>query len=972
MPLKCPVCRSSLPESKDSTVLVCKSCGFQFSLAESPVAPPKPEPVPDANATVLTVDVSTGPVPGHRLLGPVGKGSLGEVLKGEQIATSRAVAVKMLLAALAKDGAAVKAYEKVDDALAQLRHPALLSTMARGRSRDDRYYVVTEFVEGESLREVISQRRYNSPDERTLIVFKVAEALEAAHAKGLVHRDVKPENIMLTPRGAALADTKVKILDFGLAGAFMQCATGANFTLLGIQVSSPFYMSPELHVDPTKVDSRADVYSLGVLLYELHTGDVPMGIFQPISERNPAVPPSIDTLAGKMLASNSDERYADAGQVADAMRELLGFTSHPGPSAPVADVLPPTLLTTATTTDRKRFLVEGKGVAGHRVILHVNDEPQSLLIPESGTFSLEVSLKEGKNEVHATAESKGVQSEPSGKITITCLPAAPSFVGVPATHAQPKLVVKGKTSPGSTVAIQASQKDYQASVNSAGDFTAEVALDEGTNIIFAWAVVDGVKSKAPTTAQVIRPILPPQVSALPRTVRKAALKVEGRGSLGSEVAVEVNGKPRTVIVGPDGKFELAVRLRLGDNQIRAWAARAGSQSDPVGPFQVRRQVSVFVMGLALVAVLGGLGAVAHQPRPKPIDSATASPGGSAGPASPSVAAATPEPGPSPVATATASPASSPGTSALASPAVQPAQPVLPARIPPVVYSAATSFSVQCPAGSQLKVTVNGKSETKPVSPEGAVEVTATLDPGVNTISLVSVTPDTGSESAGVEIKVERKATLDPPVLDAVPASVTNEQLTISGQALAGAQIVATLNDAAMPPVQVDDQGKFKVTLKLAPGKNALSVLAQKDEAKSSPVASSVELAAVAPPPSPQPTASATDVRVSEYPLRIPRGGGSWVALPKGTSFDIEATAQTPFNVFITPQTGPRAYRKWFETGRADMVILKRSLASKLHRLSFDKPKEDTYFLIFDNGDYPLAKDLPAEDLDVKLRIVVPR
>jgi hypothetical protein len=242
-------------------------------------------------------------IPGYRLDKLVGTGGMGEVHQATQLSLGRTVAVKLLNSDLARDNNFVARFQKEAAALAALSHPHIVSIVDKGHAQGT-YYLVMEFVDGASLRE-----RMRSPlDVPTALrmMVEICRAIDYAHGRGVIHRDLKPENILFDQQAGNIA----KVTDFGLA-SFLDEGSGARFALTSTYVAmgTLSYMAPEQRVDAKSADERADVFSLGVILYELLTGEVPLGTFDPPSRRKPGVNPKLDDIVTRCLKPDPAERY---------------------------------------------------------------------------------------------------------------------------------------------------------------------------------------------------------------------------------------------------------------------------------------------------------------------------------------------------------------------------------------------------------------------------------------------------------------------------------------------------------------------------------------------------------------------------------------------------------------------------------------------------------------------------------------
>jgi tetratricopeptide (TPR) repeat protein len=285
------------------------------------------------------IDPSGGPQGARMKLGPyettevLGRGGMAVVYKAVQLSLSRAVAIKTLPRHLAANPAFVARFTREAGALAALSHANIIGIIDRG-SEGDLYYFVMEYVDGTDLQEVIARKR-PVPGEAVRIVTQVLSALDYAHRRGVIHRDIKPGNIMLTSDGA------VKVTDFGIAHLAGGQGTSLGLTMAGAQMGTVNYMAPEQRVDAAKVDARADLYAVGVVLYELLTGQLPLGAFEPASRVNPQVDPRLDAVVQKALKPDPNARFGTAAEMAAALAPLAG-AAPPPPAEPRAPESPAT------------------------------------------------------------------------------------------------------------------------------------------------------------------------------------------------------------------------------------------------------------------------------------------------------------------------------------------------------------------------------------------------------------------------------------------------------------------------------------------------------------------------------------------------------------------------------------------------------------------------------------------------------
>lgn len=264
----------------------------------------------------------------YELLELIGKGGMARVYKSFQPELERYVAVKLLHPSVASDEEFLARFRREAKAAASLRHPHIVQIFDFGH-QGELYYMVMEFIDGPTLRDELQRLKALGEtlpfSEVQRIVGELAEALDYAHGKGIIHRDVKPANILFTPEGQTV------LSDFGLA--FM--IESPRQTITGF-VGTPEYMAPE-QGQGLRVDRRTDVYSLGVVLYEMLTGQVPftaetpMGIVMkhireplpPPRSVNPNIPESVEQVLFKAMAKDPRDRYRQAGELSRALAEAF-------------------------------------------------------------------------------------------------------------------------------------------------------------------------------------------------------------------------------------------------------------------------------------------------------------------------------------------------------------------------------------------------------------------------------------------------------------------------------------------------------------------------------------------------------------------------------------------------------------------------------------------------------------------------
>jgi predicted Ser/Thr protein kinase len=247
---------------------------------------------------------------------------MGEVYKARQTRLDRLVALKILPPEAARDPGFAERFRREARALAKLSHPHVVGIYDFGE-HDGVFYFLMEFVDGGSLRQLV--RQGPCPPRRALqIVSEVCAALGYAHEEGVVHRDIKPENILLDRRG------RVKIADFGLAKLLGPAAAGAPLTVSAQVMGTWNYMAPEQIENPLQVDHRADIYSVGVVLYELLTGHLPRGRFA-LPSQEVLADPRFDAVVLRALEQDPGRRYQTIGEM---RRDIEGLGAAPRAEVP--------------------------------------------------------------------------------------------------------------------------------------------------------------------------------------------------------------------------------------------------------------------------------------------------------------------------------------------------------------------------------------------------------------------------------------------------------------------------------------------------------------------------------------------------------------------------------------------------------------------------------------------------------------
>jgi eukaryotic-like serine/threonine-protein kinase len=335
-------------------------------------------------AGVGTMDTLDGQTRGPRILAGryelgrlLGAGGMAEVFEGHDRLLARRVAIKILLAQYAHDPAFLERFRREAQSAASLSHPNIVGVFDTG-SEGDTWFIVMELVAGNTLRDLIHLHGPVHPARAAEICSEVAGALAVAHARGIVHRDVKPGNVMLTTEG------KVKVMDFGIARA----SAVPSITQTSAVVGTAQYIAPE-QAQGLEADARSDLYSLGCCLYEMVTGQVPFNGPTPVAiayrhiqedptpprALNPSVPGSLERVCLKAMAKRPEDRYQTAAEMQrDLNRVRVGdpvTVAVPLPSQQTTQAVGAAGYGEATTV-----LGGGATMAGGRAMRYAQDVPE--------------------------------------------------------------------------------------------------------------------------------------------------------------------------------------------------------------------------------------------------------------------------------------------------------------------------------------------------------------------------------------------------------------------------------------------------------------------------------------------------------------------------------------------------------------------------------------------------------------------
>jgi serine/threonine protein kinase len=275
----------------------------------------------------------------YRLVRTLGQGGMGTVYKAVNVAIGKKVAIKLLHGSLHDDDIAMRRFEREARSMVAIAHPNIVEVLDMGH--DGSPFLVMEYVRGVSLKGLLGSQAPLSVERTARIAGQILAALGAAHGRGIVHRDLKPENILITARGSER--DFVKVVDFGIstfADSLAQHEREADLTPTGLTMATPFYASPEQLRGANGRDPRVDIYAVGVLLYEMLSGQRPFagdnlpqlcsrilaGEFAPLQAFRKDVPPKLDAVMRRALANGTGSRYQSAFEFALA---LVPFGASP-------------------------------------------------------------------------------------------------------------------------------------------------------------------------------------------------------------------------------------------------------------------------------------------------------------------------------------------------------------------------------------------------------------------------------------------------------------------------------------------------------------------------------------------------------------------------------------------------------------------------------------------------------------------
>jgi serine/threonine protein kinase len=327
---RCPRCHSLF----EPPARFCARDGTPLADVE---APPAPSPETGELAPSLALDqVIDGR---YRVLRRLGEGGMSYVYQGRDQQSNTDVAIKVLTPRLATDPTSVERLKREAVLAMRFDHPNVCRIHHVGESSDEVLYLVMQYLRGESLNDAESRRGPYPVNEAVMLLVQACQGLQHAHDVGVIHRDLKPENIMLVPDDAVPGGIRAVVMDFGLGKAIQPDPDLVRLTQTGIILGTPEFMSPE-QVRGDRIDGRSDIFSLGVVAFELFTGQLPFagrtsqesmmarlrGKPRLARAVRPDLPPRVEVVLSRALALKPDQRY----QTMQAFAEDLGTIEEKG------------------------------------------------------------------------------------------------------------------------------------------------------------------------------------------------------------------------------------------------------------------------------------------------------------------------------------------------------------------------------------------------------------------------------------------------------------------------------------------------------------------------------------------------------------------------------------------------------------------------------------------------------------------
>lgn len=252
-------------------------------------------------------------IPDYQIEAKIGQGGVARIYKARQKSLDRDVAIKVLSQELSSDSDIVRRFDRESKTIAGLAHPNIVHIIDSGRI-DDQYYFVMEYIDGTSFKEILYSNEYTVRQKLDMVVMAL-KGLDYAHKNGVIHRDVKPANILVDKQGNAL------MADFGIAQIISK--PDQEMTRSDVVMGTLAYMSPEQRISSTNVDLTTDIFSMGVIIYEILIGKRPMGHFKLPSEVNQKISTKFDDIISRCMAMNAKDRFQSAVELKDAILNII-------------------------------------------------------------------------------------------------------------------------------------------------------------------------------------------------------------------------------------------------------------------------------------------------------------------------------------------------------------------------------------------------------------------------------------------------------------------------------------------------------------------------------------------------------------------------------------------------------------------------------------------------------------------------
>ncbi len=365
---KCPRCGTELPANTPEEQ--CPKCLLEFGMDTQPAAANPSNPADPAKSPPPSVADLASRFPQLEILDFLGRGGMGLVYRARQLSLDRLVALKILPVDKSEERNFAERFTQEARALARLNHPNIVAIYDFGQA-DGLYYLLMEFVDGLNLRQ-LERSGGVTTQEALKIIPAICDALQYAHNHGIVHRDIKPENILLNQGG------QVKIADFGLAKLLQRAGPDPALTRAEQVMGTPHYMAPEQLEHPLEVDHRADLFSLGVVFYEMLTGELPLGKFAPPSQKV-EVDVRLDHVVLRALERERERRYQQASEIKTDLATVSAARTGTGTNPPADPAfLPP------TDPEVARWLAAQRSVRGPAIGLLVTGILNWILLPVFG------------------------------------------------------------------------------------------------------------------------------------------------------------------------------------------------------------------------------------------------------------------------------------------------------------------------------------------------------------------------------------------------------------------------------------------------------------------------------------------------------------------------------------------------------------------------------------------------------------